>query len=233
MTQHDGAGGLPVNFSGPVRLFPLPKLVMFPHVIQPLHVFEERYRVMVRDALDDDRLIAMAMLKPGWEARQNAPPPIESVICIGRIVAHTQLADGCYNLCLQGVARACIRSELPAIRPFRRALVNVLAERLSTEDAAALAALRRRLICAFRRHLVADAKLNGDLECLLKSQVSLGALTDVMAYALPIDEDVKLMLLGEADVARRAAMLVEHLSGSTDRHRPARPLVFPPAFSCN
>jgi Lon protease-like protein len=42
------------DFSGKVRLFPLPNLVLFPHVLQPLHVFEPRYRQLMEDALDDD-----------------------------------------------------------------------------------------------------------------------------------------------------------------------------------
>ena len=56
---------LPHDFSGTVRLFPLPNLVMFPHVVQPLHIFEPRYREMLEDALEHDRLLAMALLQPG------------------------------------------------------------------------------------------------------------------------------------------------------------------------
>ena len=44
------------------RLFPIPGLVMFPHVMQPLHVFEHRYRAMLADALKDDQLIALPVL---------------------------------------------------------------------------------------------------------------------------------------------------------------------------
>ena len=54
------------TFSGVARLFPLPNLVLYPHVMQPLHIFEERYREMLEDAIADDGLIAMALLEPGW-----------------------------------------------------------------------------------------------------------------------------------------------------------------------
>ncbi|MFM8272901.1 MAG: LON peptidase substrate-binding domain-containing protein, partial [Gemmata sp.] len=50
------------DFAGTVRLFPLPNLVVFPHVVQGLHVFEPRYRRMTADALAGDRLIGMALL---------------------------------------------------------------------------------------------------------------------------------------------------------------------------
>ena len=60
----------PLNqFCGTARLFPLPNLVLFPSVIQPLHIFEPRYRQMMADALDGDRLLALVLLKPGWCGR--------------------------------------------------------------------------------------------------------------------------------------------------------------------
>ena len=64
----------PAEFSGIVRLFPIPNLVMFPHVMQPLHVFEPRYRDLLEDALANDRLIAMAVLEPGWESDYEGQP---------------------------------------------------------------------------------------------------------------------------------------------------------------
>ncbi len=52
------------DFAGKVRVFPLPNLVLFPHVMQPLHIFEPRYRELLEDALAGDRLITMALLDP-------------------------------------------------------------------------------------------------------------------------------------------------------------------------
>ena len=62
------------KFAGSVRLFPLPNLVLFPHVMQPLHVFEPRYRSLLEDALASDRLITMALLDPGLGKRLRGPP---------------------------------------------------------------------------------------------------------------------------------------------------------------
>src|SRR5947208_17093988 len=93
------------DFSGTARLFPLPNLVLFPQVVQPLHVFEQRYRQMTADALAGDRLIAMALLRPGWEADYDGRPAIHPVACLGRVVADQRLDDGRYNLLLRGLAR--------------------------------------------------------------------------------------------------------------------------------
>ena len=52
------------DFANVTRLFPLPNLVMFPHVVLPLHMFEPRYRQMTEDALAGDRLITMVQITP-------------------------------------------------------------------------------------------------------------------------------------------------------------------------
>src|SRR6266545_6172021 len=101
------------DFAGTARLFPLPNLVFFPHVMQPLHIFEPRYRQMTADALAGDRLIAMALLRPGWEPDYEKVPPIYPVVCLGRIVADQRLEDGRYRLLLRGLSRAGIVEEVP------------------------------------------------------------------------------------------------------------------------
>ena len=50
---------LPDDFDGRVRLFPLPDLVVFPHSMQPLHIFEPRYCEMLAESLESDSLIAL------------------------------------------------------------------------------------------------------------------------------------------------------------------------------
>src|SRR5437899_1693222 len=93
------------DFTGVARLFPLPNLVLFPHVVQPLHVFEPRYRQLTADALEGDRLIALALLRPGWEEEYEARPPLYPVACLGRITAHQKLDGGRYILLLRGLSR--------------------------------------------------------------------------------------------------------------------------------
>ena len=52
-------------------LFPLPSVALFPGALLPLHIFEPRYRAMVRDALDGERLIGMVMLDPAGSRATN------------------------------------------------------------------------------------------------------------------------------------------------------------------
>jgi Lon protease-like protein len=68
-----------------IPLFPLPNVVLFPNVFLPLHIFEPRYRAMVADALDGDRLIGMVLLRPGWEGDYEGRPPVFPIGCAGLI----------------------------------------------------------------------------------------------------------------------------------------------------
>ena len=77
------------GFAGMARLFPLPNLVMFPHVVQPLHIFESRYVEMLEDALAGDHLIATALLMPGWEGEYDGRPPVDPIVCLGRVISHS------------------------------------------------------------------------------------------------------------------------------------------------
>src|ERR1700683_1834990 len=103
-----------------VPLFPLPDVVLFPRAVLPLHIFEERYKAMMAAALADQRRIAVALLKPGWEKNYYSAPPIEPIVCVGRILASERLVDGKYNLLLQGETRASILRE-ETTEPFRSA----------------------------------------------------------------------------------------------------------------
>lgn len=103
-------------------LFPLPGVVLLPGTLLPLHIFEDRYRAMVADALRGDRTIGMAMLKPGWEAFAE-DPQIHPVGGAGEIVESEELEDGRYNILLQARFRFRVLEESPA-RPYRVARVE-------------------------------------------------------------------------------------------------------------
>ena len=67
-------------FSGIARLFPLPNVVLFPHMVLPLHIFEPRYRQMMGDALAGDQLIAITLLPAGNRITKVGLPFIPSAV---------------------------------------------------------------------------------------------------------------------------------------------------------
>jgi ATP-dependent Lon protease len=234
MTELDASflEGLP----GPVRLFPLPNLVLFPHCVQPLHIFEPRYCEMLQDALAGDRLIATVLLESGWEREYERRAAIAPVACLARVVSHQRTADGKHNILLHGLKRAAIRREHPTTRAFRQAEVDLLDDFYPASGAARRGASQRRLVDLARKLLPDTAALQEQLDQLLASQLSLGMLTDIFAYTLGFHLKLKQRLLTHWNVDRRAALLSEKLEilvRSVHREEVLREPEFPPPFSLN
>ena len=100
-------------------IFPLPGVQLFPHALLPLHVFEPRYRDMVRDAMAGERLIAVASFEPGYETNYQGRPAVRPIIGVGAVVGHEALDEGRANIVLRGLARARIEHELPPAEAYR------------------------------------------------------------------------------------------------------------------
>lgn len=213
------------RFTGVARLFPLPDLVMFPHVMQPLHIFEQRYREMLNDALDGDGLIAMSLLAPGWQRDYDGGPPLWPEVCLGKVVTHQRLDDGRYNIMLLGLRRARIVREEPQVRSFRQAELDVLEDVYDPAGQSRRDAVQCALAEAFRSALSlgGDEAARAALGELLSGELPLGVLTDLAAFALPLPGKQKRRLLAECDVDRRAAVLLDALGASVaepDLHGP-------------
>ncbi|HYQ88816.1 MAG TPA: LON peptidase substrate-binding domain-containing protein [Candidatus Binatia bacterium] len=106
-------------------LFPLPDVVFFPKTLLPLHVYEPRYRALASEALEQDRIICTALLKPGWESDYYGSPEVYPVGCLGKIVQHQKLPDGRYNITLDGIAKVSIESSV-RLEPYRLVRVKAM-----------------------------------------------------------------------------------------------------------
>jgi ATP-dependent Lon protease len=217
---------VPENFTGQVRLFPLPNLVVFPHVMQPLHIFEPRYRAMLEEALAGDGLIGMALLAPGWETDYDGRPPLRPVGCLCRVATHHKTSEGSYNVLVLGLKRIVISRELPPDKLFREARVELKDDVYPAAGEAGRVDLQARLLDSFKRVLPKIPEAQDQFDQLLGSKISLGMLTDIVAYTLDLDLDFKERLLSETCVDDRATELLKHLSR-------LRRLTFPPEFSLN
>jgi Lon protease-like protein len=218
------------NFGGVARLFPLPNLVMFPSVIQPLHIFEPRYRQITADALAGDRLLAVVLLQPGFEDDYEGRPAVHPVACLGRIVADQRLEDGRYNLLLRGLKRVRILEEVSTGKLYRSARVEVL-EDVGEVGPEEEADFRRRLGEVVPRWFPEQDHAQEQFRRLLDGGLSAGTLCDVFAFALPLDTAFKQGLLEELRVGRRAEALLAHLEAHAPGGGVARR--FPPDFSSN
>jgi ATP-dependent Lon protease len=211
MASMDDVIELPDDFSGQVRLFPLPDLVVFPHAMQPLHIFEPRYCEMLDDALASDRLIAMATLAGGVQSLHIQQPTIHATVCIGKIVSHVEAEDGRHNILLIGAKRATVRRELLTNRSFRIADVDVASDFHPPGDMTEYFELKRQVLEAFSAIIPASATVQQNLHELMAGQMGLGPITDIISFTLPLSTAAKLSLLAESDVCQRARLLTRLL----------------------
>lgn len=182
-------------------IFPLPQVQLFPHALLPLHVFEPRYRAMVKDVLAGARLIAVAALEPGFETDAHGRPQVRTIIGIGEVVGHEPLDDGRANILLRGVARATIDHELPPAQSYRLVDASVL------DDAYPPTFDRDRArteLLLLAEQLARQLPSGGEtLRDLAQAQPDASALVDVLASALVTDPDDRQALLEMSDVAGR------------------------------
>lgn len=195
---------------GPAPLFPLPNAVLFPRAVLPLHIFEPRYRTMVGDALGGERLIAITLLLPGHESLHHTnTAPISPMTCVGRILNNEQLEDGKYNIILQGLCRARIRQE-HTNGVYREAMMEQMISREPETDSVHRS-LREHLNNTISGAAFHDITVTEKLKTLLSTGLPLGAVADLVAYAMVQDVEVKQSLLEQLDVVERVEQLVAEI----------------------
>jgi Lon protease-like protein len=113
-------------------IFPLPNVVLIPNSSLPLFIFEERYKQMVRDCLQSDRYLAIALLKKGWE-QQTGPPRPHPIAGFGRIIRATRLPNDCMDIIVQGMGRVQM-TDFYDDRAYLRASVTLLRPTYQAEE---------------------------------------------------------------------------------------------------
>ncbi|HEX8401536.1 MAG TPA: LON peptidase substrate-binding domain-containing protein [Allosphingosinicella sp.] len=191
--------------AAPIRVpvFPLAGALLFPRAQLPLHIFEQRYRTMIRDALASDRLIAMIQPKD-----EGKVPRLFEVGCIGRIIASEELEDGRFNIVLAGVERFRVADEVQVSTPYRQ----IDADSSGFDDGGEPDPLG----IAQRAELEREAKRYADALGYAVDWEAVGRLDDEMlvngiAQIAPLDPGSKQALLEAADIAIRADLLVQFM----------------------
>lgn len=175
----------------------------------PLHVFEPRYRRLVRDALAGDGLVAVPRLRPGFADEYYESPAVFPVFGVGRITRHRPLSDGRCDIVVEGIARVRLEQEVSE-RPYRVAQVSRLSEHVP-ENPATVAALRTELSLLVRRLLPYLSEPDERLAAITDSPATPGECADAFAALVVTDPDQRQRLLEELDPTERLAQLVSRL----------------------
>jgi Lon protease-like protein len=195
-------------------IFPLPNVVLFPNASLPLFIFEDRYKQMVRDCLQGDRYLSVALLRKGWEQQSGTPRP-HTTAGFGRIVHVTRQPNDCMDIVIQGMGRIEM-TEFHDDRAYLRASVNLVQPQYTPgEDLSAPAeTLRQRFLGLLDARGISALELRTSLK-LLASPIDL---VFFMASHLPLDFYVKQEILEQPMVRDQIAQLNDILSGSMGTH---------------
>jgi Lon protease-like protein len=194
-------------------IFPLPDVVFFPDTVLPLHVFEPRYRRMIADCLAGERRLAVTMLRPGWERDYHGRPPVHAVAGAGEIVQAEALADGRYNILLDGQMRIRIEEELATDTPYRLVRARRLTDVLPADSGAALGDRLRTLRAAYAKLLDALGQAHADVVGRLTvAGATPGAVIDRIVSAVVPDAEVRQRILEAEDIAERLDLALTALS---------------------
>lgn len=203
-----------VNFGRPLPVFPLPDVVLLPHAIQPLHIFESRYRQMVSECLDGSGQIAIATFEgAGWRVDDDGHPALRPAVCVGQIVQHEALEDGRHDILLQGICRArIVRMIEPENERAYRLADLVPLEAVSSHPPPMndiRNQLRKMLTSPRLRRLRA---VDSVMEWFDRDDVSTHSLLEFIGFALLKDRELKYRLLAEANPIRRAGIIKAELA---------------------
>lgn len=203
--------------SGALKVFPLPQAVLFPSTALPLHIFEPRYRALIRDCLASDQVMALAQLQPGWRQHYQGRPALQEMACAGLIVAHEALEDGKFNIILHGAVRIRILAELPPEKVYR----EVKAEVLEDPPYSGLEEqMLRQAVMEMGSRLPREAA-EGLLQ--MASQHVGGGLGDVVAAALVVDPERRQTILAQLDVKKRLDLVLDEVGELIARLVPQKP----------
>lgn len=188
-----------------IPIFALPNVVLFPGIPLPLHIFEPRYRDMVRDAMEGEKLIGMALLRGDWQRRYEERPDVFDICCAGKLANVESLPDGKFNILLQGLRECTIREHI-FDHSYREADVvwrPGLATSLEPE-------LRRQLVDQLSDYLSQRPTFPAQ-GLLREASLSDTMLVNFFSYALEIDPLEKQGLLQANSLAERAMRLTQLL----------------------
>lgn len=182
-----------------IPVFPLPNVVLFPDTVLPLHVFEMRYREMVRDASRADGRIAIALLRPGFESAYEGRPPIHSIGTLGRIEQLQPLDDGRFTLHVVGTQRVCFY-EVDSDRAYRLAQAEPRPEHAVDERDPQV--MREKLqLLASHAMLLREVSGGDEPGVLLNDHLPLAAAINGACANLPVAAAIRQELL-EIDALR-------------------------------
>jgi uncharacterized protein len=199
--------------SEPLPLFPL-GTVLYPGLLLPLHIFEERYRQLVRDLLagSEPGQFGVIAIRKGRETGVDGVSALHEIGCIAALRQVREHSDGRFDLVTAGTQRFRLVS-LEHGRPYLQGVVDLLAE--DTGDEAAAGAAAGDVQRAFRDYLVTLAARGTGEVTIPELPDEPIALSYLVAASMVVDLPDRQALLAEPDALCRLQAERELLARET------------------
>jgi ATP-dependent Lon protease len=189
-----------------IALFPLPNLVLFPGIVVPLHIFEDRYKLMVNDCIDRDEAFGLVLVRTG--AEEETEDTIHRVGVTARVTEVERLDNGRMNILCEGEARFRLL-RFTQQTPFWKGSVQFFEEAPIHQ---ALESFYDRVSELYRHAGEMSSKLSGSPQTELVLPESPTDLSYMVAYVLDIDAEEKQKMLEMTSTAERLQVLIVHLN---------------------
>lgn len=205
--------------------------ILFPRAILPFHIIDPRATRLVKDALQTDRLVVVALQKSGWNKKERP----ESIAGLGLIRAAVKYEDNTYGIFVQGLTRVKL-GKVKRYKPYRIAEISLLkttikdkhhisqlcikaletaAQRIQTEGKRFLYMVERlKLDPQFQNTLYSFEILQTTLEELAETDEP-EHIADLLSAALVADPQKQQKLLATTQLEERFAHLIEFLKNDS------------------
>ena len=177
--------------------------MFFPGTTLPLHVFEPRYRAMVRDAQDRDGLFAVAL---------ETDDGFRRIGTAGRIRELQPLRDGAFKLQLKGLARVSLR-EISSGTPYPLARVEPRLERMGTTDLAEINEARLELLASYG---MLRSMIRGNEPLVRHQDLPFEIVVNTVCAGTPIEVPLRQRLLEEDTLIGRQRLAMDYLTTLID-----------------
>jgi hypothetical protein len=198
-----------------LKVFPLHGVAVLPGTPTPFHVFEPRYRALVRDALRGDRILAVPALLTAEGARE-LHPVVRPIAGACLVESEEEYDDGRFDIVVRGLARVRLLSELPsAEKAYREFRAEVLEDGFPAGGPAALEPeleSLRQLVYELSTRLPPESGAQALAEAVAQMKDA-SAIADLVAAAALSEPHARQAVLEELDVARRLERVLEEVAG--------------------
>lgn len=205
-----------------VPVMTLPHTVFFPQALLPLHIFESRYRKMLRDVLATDRIFAVAHLDVNRSHTDESAEPLHHIASVGIIRACQKDENDTSNLLLQGLCRVEVKKIIRE-DPYRVIAVQPIATVAGTHHAE-LEVLRLEVMKLLNVRRRLGTPVPKGMTQFLESIDDIDTFADIAAFNLCENTELKQQLLETLETRRRLQLFASSLRSEIDTQRPRRKL---------